>query len=79
MTDFSSMFTWVDESDKDATYGDGISHAMPGAPTLMYALTVYLPGARPMAFSLPAESLDKAIEYAKARWPSARVLPQSTK
>jgi hypothetical protein len=64
---------WVDEDAGKTQHGEGISRAPAGVRTKMFNLIVKQPGARPMKFSIPAESATKARQYAAARWPMAQV------
>jgi hypothetical protein len=64
---------WIEEDAAQAQHGEGISRAPIGAKTKMFLLTVKQQGSKPMKFSIPAESADKALQYASARWPMAQV------
>jgi hypothetical protein len=64
---------WIEEDADQAQHGEGISRAPAGAKTKMFLLTVKQPGAKPMKFSIPAESPVRAKQYAIARWPMAQV------
>lgn len=64
---------WIEEDAGQTQHGEGISRAPAGAKTKMFLLTVKQPGARPMKFSIPAESAARAKQYAAARWPLAQV------
>jgi len=64
---------WIEEDAGKTQHGEGISRAPAGAKTKMFLLTVKQPGARPMKFSIPAESAARAKQYAGARWPMAEV------
>jgi hypothetical protein len=64
---------WVEENAGKTQHGEGISRAPAGVKTKMFLLMVKQPGARPMKFSIPAESPARARQYAAARWPLAQV------
>jgi hypothetical protein len=64
---------WVEEDAGKTQHGEGISRAPAGVRTKMFNLIVKQPGAKPMKFSIPAESATKAKQYAGARWPLAQV------
>jgi len=64
---------WVEEDAGKTQHGEGISRAPAGAKTKLFNLIVKQSGARPMKFSIPAESAAKAKQYAAARWPMAEV------
>ena len=64
---------WVEEDAGKTQHGEGISRAPAGVRTKMFNLIVKQTGARPMKFSIPAESATKARQYAAARWPMAQV------
>ena len=46
---------------------------MPKARTKMFRVRVKQQGAQPMVVTMPAESKQRAIRYASARWPGAAV------
>lgn len=60
-------------ADQHGSHGDGISRPMPKARTRMYRVRVKQHGAQPMVVTMPAESKQRAIRYASARWPGAAV------
>lgn len=64
---------WVEEDAGKTQHGEGISRAPAKAKTKLFGLIVRQAGARPMKFSIPAESATKAKRYAEARWPLAQV------
>ena len=64
---------WVEEDAGKSQHGEGISRAPVGVKTKLFNLIVKQPGARPMKFSIPAETATKAKQYAAARWPMAQV------
>jgi hypothetical protein len=64
---------WVEEDAGKTQHGEGISRAPAGVKTKLFNLIVKQSGARPMKFSIPAESAAKAKRYAAARWPMAEV------
>ena len=63
---------WVEEDAGKTQHGEGISRAPAKAKTKLFNL-VKQSGARPMKFSIPAESATKAKRYAAARWPLAEI------
>ena len=64
---------WVEEDAGKTQHGEGISRAPAKAKTKLFNLIVKQPSARPMKFSIPAESATKAKQYAAARWPLAGI------
>jgi len=64
---------WVEEDAGKIQHGEGISRAPAKAKTKLFNLIVKQSGARPMKFSIPAESATKAKQYASARWPLAEI------
>jgi len=64
---------WVEEEAGKTQHGEGISRAPAGVKTKLFNLIVRQPGTRPMKFSIPAETVTKAKQYAMARWPMAQV------
>ncbi len=64
---------WIEEDADKVQQGEGISRAPAKAKTKLFNLIVKQVGARPMKFSIPAESATKAKQYALARWPSAQI------
>ncbi len=64
---------WVEEDAGKTQHGEGISRAPAKAKTKLFNLIVKQAGARPMKFSIPAESEAKAQQYAAARWPLAEI------
>jgi hypothetical protein len=64
---------WVEEDAGKTQHGEGISRAPAKAKTKLFDLIVRQPGARPMKFSIPAETAVKAKQYAAARWPLADI------
>ena len=64
---------WVEEDAGKTQHGEGVSRAPAKAKTKLFDLIVRQAGARPMKFSIPAESATKAKRYASARWPLAQV------
>jgi len=64
---------WVEEDAGKTQHGEGISRAPAKAKTKLFNLIVKQSGARPMKFSIPAESATKAKQYAAARWPLAEI------
>lgn len=61
------------EENPDNRLGDGISRPMPKARTREHRLIVYPQGARPMYWTVRAETKTHAMKYAQARWPGASV------
>lgn len=64
---------WIEEGADQVQHGEGISRAPAGVKTKMFLLMVKQQGAKPMKFSIPAESAARAKQYAIARWPMAQV------
>ena len=64
---------WIEEDAGKTQHGEGISRAPAGAKTKLFNLIVKQSGARPMKFSIPAESPARGKRYAAARWPLAQV------
>ena len=64
---------WAEEDAGKTQHGEGISRAPAKAKTKLFNLIVKQSGARPMKFSIPAESATKAKRYAEARWPLAEI------
>lgn len=71
MDSFANLTTPFDDADLESRHGDGISRPVPGEATQMYKLRVAQLGVSPMKAMLPAESAEKALAYAHARWPNA--------
>lgn len=71
MNHFADLTTTLEDQEPEARYGDGVSRPVPGQTTEMFRVLVRQPGVGPMRVTFPAETAEKALDYAKARWPSA--------
>jgi hypothetical protein len=73
MDAFANLTADTADISLESRHGDGISRPVPGEAAHLHALCVSQPGVGLMKVMLMAESPDKALVYAHARWPNAVV------